>query len=379
MNELSERGFSLIIKGHKPLCPSNKGLITYHKHALYILNGTDIKKLADFKASFKDKLMSTGRVLERMTRSEPQTAVADGDALFVARRHSVEKYSLADGSLLEKEPYRKDYIHTDRLTVIKGVKGFDDCIAYGEYFSNSKHEEVCVFTKKREGDWTLAYTFPADTVRHIHSLVPDVANGCVYILTGDADRESGIWRATDNFASVEPLLVGNQDYRACIAFLEGDGMTYTTDIPSRQNHITRLDLKNGSVRKLMPLPGSCTVGCRMKNRNVFCTSVEAKEPQNRGRSEMIKYMLRRKLADGMLDDCPRLYVEDKNGGYVELLKCKKDFWPGGLCRFGRILPLYDENTDTLYVFPIAVKKYDGKLYAAKGEELISKVDKTENA
>lgn len=361
---LIDKGFKFVAKGYKPLCATENGLLTYHNHALYLYKDNAFEKLLRFPVSIKNRMLSYLRVLERMTRSEPQSAVVSTNDVFVACRHEVLQVSLKDGSVIDKHNYRKNYIHTNRLSMIKNIEGFSDCVVYGEYQPNVKREEVFVWRKKTlvTNKWECVYKFSEGQIRHIHAIIPDRLHRCVYILTGDEDKESGIWKATDDFKKVEPLLVGNQAYRSCIAYVDGEELCYSTDIPSRQNTITRVDLNTMQTEALFDLPGSSTVGCRCREYKIFCTSVETKEPKTRGKTDMIRYLFGRKLPAGIKDRFPRVYVYLRDRKIEEWLKFEKDIWPAGLFRFGRAIPLYDEFRNRLYLYPGAVKKYDGKLY-----------------
>ena len=361
---LIEKGFEYVAKGYKPLCATMNGLLAYHKYALYLYNDNAFVKLLELPASIKNRVLSCHRILERMARSEPQSAILCDNTVFVARRHEVLQISLKDGSVIDKHSFRKSYIHTNRLSMIENINDFSDCVAYGEYQPNVKREEVYIWRKKTRGtnDWECVYTFKGGQIRHIHALIPDKLHGCVYILTGDEDKESGIWKATDDFKKVEPLLVGDQAYRSCIAYVDGEELCYSTDIPSRQNTITRVDLNTMQTEALYDLPGSSTVGCRCGKYTIFCTSVETEEPKTRRKKDMIRYLLGQKLPAGIKDRFPRVYVYSRDNKIVEWLKFEKDIWPAGLFRFGRAIPLYDEFRGRLYLYPGAVKKYDGKLY-----------------
>ena len=149
---------------------------------------------------------------------------------------------------------------------------------------------------------------------------------------------------------------------SCIAYVDGDAICYSTDIPSRQNTITKIDLNNNKTEVLCDLPGTSTVGCHCGEFMLFCTSVETEEPKTRGKISMFKYLLGQKLPAGIKDRFPRVYRYSKDGKIDEWLKFKKDIWPAGLFRFGRALPIYDEFAQRVYLYPGAVKKYDGKLY-----------------
>ncbi len=341
--------------------------MAYRKHALYLYDGQAFEKLLAFPAGLKARLMSCNRLLERMTRSEPQSAVIAEGYAFVARRHEILQILLSDGSIADRHHFRKGYIHTNRLSLIQHVSGFSECVAYGEYQPNAKRESVCIWRKKTAtpGEWEQVYAFADGQIRHIHALIPDPLHACVYILTGDEDGESGIWRATEDFGHVEPFLVGDQAYRSCVAYVDGNVLCYSTDIPSRQNTVTKVELQTKTTTILCELPGTCTVGCRAGDTILFCTSVETEEPKSRGKWHMLQYLLGRKLPAGIKDRYPRVYRYTANGEIVEWLKFEKDIWPAGLFRFGRALPVYDAFTDTLYLYPGAVKKYDGKLYLIK--------------
>ncbi len=363
-DRLEQKGYRFVAKGHKPLCVTGRGLLTWHKHGLYLYQDSTFSLIYRYQCSAKARLMESIRLFERLTRSEPQSAVSVGDTVFIARRNGIYTLDLRTGDMSQADVYRKNYIHTNLLNIIKGVSGFADSVVYGEYLSNPKREEVCVYQKKL-GDSTgfrEVYRFAAGRIRHIHNLVPDSRNSCVYILTGDEDGESGIWRATENFRKVEPVLVGDQQYRSCLAFVNGDKITYATDIPSRENMIATYDMASGDYRKVITLPGTCTRGCQAGECFVFATSVEAVEPSSRSKGNMLRYWFSRKRAVGILDDYPRLFVQAGGSKPREVLKLKKDMLPPGAFRFGRILPIYDDNSNVLYIYPIAVKKYDGKLF-----------------
>ncbi len=362
---MEDNDLKFIGKRHKPLCVTEKGLLTYYKNAMYLFKNGEFSLLCKFRAGTKQRVLSSVRLAERFGRTEPQSAIACSDTVYIARHKEILCISLKTGEITERYTFRKPYIHTSRLTRIQSVPSFTDVIAFGEYFANEKREEVCLWTKNADNtcEWRVAYTFPAGKVRHIHNLVPDPTNNCVYILTGDEDGESGIWKATDDFRSVEPLLVGDQAYRACIAFADGKGITFATDIPSRQNYINYYDIKSGTLTPLSKIPGSCTSGCMINGKKIFCTTVESVEPKSRSKIDMIRYMLSRKRAAGIADDYSHIFVETEEGKYTDQMQFKKDVFPGGAFRFGSIGVVASEDDELLYLYPCAVKKYDGKLFS----------------
>ena len=182
-------------------------------------------------------------------------------------------------------------------------------------------------------------------------------------LTGDDDSESGFWVAKDNFKDIKPLLIGKQDYRSVIAFPLKDSILFSTDFPSAQNKLYIYNKIDKSVSKIADLCGPCTSGATCENGFILSSSVETQEPIKRNKLSNLKYLITRKKAKGVLDDYSRLYYFDyKTLTPKTLLKFKKDFWPAGAFRFGRAISLFHKQANRLYLFPMAVKKYDGKLF-----------------
>ena len=233
-----------VLNRYKPLCCVPDGIIVYHKRSLYQYKNGKLNMLLQLKSGLKSYLCESSRLLERIMRGEPKCGVYSEGYVYIALGNGIFQIDPISKTIKAKTSYRKNGIHTSRITQIQDVSGFDNCLSYGEYFDNPKREEACVFIKKQGGDsWEKVYTFPSGTIRHIHTLVPDTTNNCVYIFTGDSDSESGIWRATNMFRCVEPLLVGNQDYRACIGYVDGESLIFATDVPSRQNKIVSYNIR----------------------------------------------------------------------------------------------------------------------------------------
>lgn len=58
--------------------------------------------------------------------------------------------------------------------------------------------EVRIYKRINAKYWGPIYTFEKEAINHIHNIIPDEKNKCVWILTGDFDNAAAIWRATDN-------------------------------------------------------------------------------------------------------------------------------------------------------------------------------------
>jgi hypothetical protein len=140
-------------------------------------------------------------------------------------------------------------------------------IYWGEYFDNRERAEVHIYVSTDRGcSWQVAYTFPAGSIRHIHNIVYDHWNDCLWVLTGDEGAECKVLRASCDLRSVEVVLAGSQQTRAVAAIPTKNGLYFSTDTPFEQNRVYRLnygvDLA-GNVERVGDLSSSSIFGCRV--------------------------------------------------------------------------------------------------------------------
>lgn len=129
-------------------------------------------------------------------------------------------------------------------------------IYFGEYFSNSQRDAVRVFRSDDGCRWEPVYTFPPGTVRHVHGIVHDPHRDGLWVLTGDDDPESGLWFTGDGFDTLEPVVWGTQRARAVSVIPTEKGLIVPTDSPRIENLIQLLELPEGRMASLCPVPGS---------------------------------------------------------------------------------------------------------------------------
>ncbi|MDP8219666.1 MAG: hypothetical protein P9M03_13180, partial [Candidatus Theseobacter exili] len=207
-----------------------------------------------------------------------------------------------------------------------------------------------------------AYEFPKNTITHIHSIIPDPYRNGVLILTGDEDGECGIWMAENDFQKVSPLLVGGQQYRSCCAFPTKDGILYATDTPIENNYIYLMK-QNGNkwvTEKIKELNGSCIYSTYWKNQFVFSTTVEP-DSTIKGKRFWFTY----KLGKGIKNNQVEVIFGDLTKGFKCIKKYEKDILPMALFQFGTVQFCQRDESDTLYLYPVAVKRYDSTLIALK--------------
>jgi hypothetical protein len=147
-------------------------------------------------------------------------------------------------------------------------------IYWGEYFDNRERAEAHIYSSADRGcTWQVAYTFPAGSIRHVHNIVYDRWDNCLWILTGDEGPECQVLRASCDLRSVEVVLAGNQQARAVAAIPTQYGLYLATDTPFEKNHVYRLD-RAGKVEQVGDLASSSIYGCRVGEAMFFSTMVE---------------------------------------------------------------------------------------------------------
>lgn len=244
------------------------------------------------------------------------------------------------------------------FSVIEGVPGFEDGIYFGEYFGNRQREPVHVYKRGEDAGWTVAYSFAAGEINHVHGLVPDPQRGCIWLLAGDFEHSASIWMVKDGFSQVEPILRGEQAHRACVAFPIEQGLLYATDTQITRNTIRLLVQRDGGwvSEPLLDINGSCIYGCELRDYFVFST---ATEPSDQKGNPFVA-LLDRRPGPGIIENKSDVVVVSKADLSSRILFSKvKDFLPYRLFQFGAIqFPHGVARDNTLFAYSVGNKVND---------------------
>jgi hypothetical protein len=292
------------------------------------------ENVAEFRPGLKQRLTGSNRITARLFRHGFHAlAVLPSGVLVAAVAGAVV-------SLLTGE---NEFRVTHRIT--RGTRPLHITAApggsvfWGEYFDNTARDEVHIYASRDGETWDVAYTFPKGAIRHVHNIVYDHWENCLWILTGDYGAECRMLRADCDFKCVETVLQGNQQVRAVALVPMEDGLYFSSDTPLEANFIYRLD-RGGNLSRLAQISSSSIYGCRVGNRVFFSTMVE---PSRVNR-------------DGHV----RIYGgNNASQQWRPLLGWKKDSWPMGLFQYGNIfLPDGSNTTSYLALTTVAVKSED---------------------
>lgn len=347
-----------LISNNSILCTQDGMTVSYKRGKVYFEEGGTIHFVASLMDSKLKQILIKFPLVERALRFEPKLAVLSGKECILSHHGSIYKCDLENHFFEKEHCYRKKMNNPVKFGEVEGIEGFNDGLLYGEYWGNTDREKVNIYQRGAEG-WKIKYTFPEGTITHIHGFVCDKNKKRILILTGDFDEGSGIWVTTDDFKTVNPLLVGKQQYRSCVAFSCDDGILYATDTPLEENAIYFFDEKNGQLNKIQSIPGPCIYGREYMDENgckqyVFATSVEPDSTITGWR-----YLLTYRLGKGVKDRRTHVLAGNEKSGFHEILSLKKDWLPMGLFQFGNIR--FPSSEDVVCV-PQAVRKCSGKTF-----------------
>lgn len=350
-----------------PLCylPSGK-LVCYKNGEIVILNNGQKQNKIPILNSKKERLFSRFRYLSRLLRLGVRSSFAldEGNILLSIGNKiyelNIEKNKLSEGY------FCGEGIRPLSFAEIKGISSIDDGIYFGGYLGNRGMKPVNIYKRIDEDKWDIVYTFPQGTINHIHTIISDTYRDCVWIFTGDFDHASAIWKATNNFKTVECVVSNDQKYRGCVAYALPEGLLYATDAPFQDNYIYLFNPDNLISKSLFPLHGSCIYGCKWNEQYVFSSTVEG---DGRNTSKM-EFFFGCKRGAGIKDKYVHLYIGNLQDGFKEIYKEKKDFLPFYTFQFGVFkFPYGENNGDALYFQPIATTKNDMSLLAIKENDL----------
>jgi len=212
-------------------------------------------------------------------------------------------------------------------------------VFWGEYFNNPQRDEVLIYASTDHGaHWEIAYTFPRGAIRHVHNIIYDRWEDCLWVLAGDDGPECRILRASCDFRHVDVVLSGHQQTRSAALVPTADAVYFSTDTPLESNYVYRL-ARRGSLTQVAVLNSSSIYGCRVGDCVFFSTMVE---PSQVNREP---------------DVC--VYGGTGGLGWRRLLQWKKDRWPMRWFQYGNaFLPDGENTSGLLAVSTVAVDQSD---------------------
>ncbi len=299
--------------------------------------GVDWKEVGSFSPAWWRKISSAAKITYRLVRDGFHAlAVLPSGHLIAAVPGAIATLAPGEREFRISHPLLRGGrpLH---ITAVPGGRIF-----WGEYFDNAERDEVYIYASGDQGaTWEVAYTFPKHAVRHVHNVVYDEWQKCLWVLTGDVGAECRILRASCDFKSVEVVMSGNQQARAVAMVPTESGLYFSTDTPLERNFIYFMD-RAGHLSRLAPLASSSIYGCRLGDSTFFATMAEPSEVNP--------------------TDHVALYGSADGVDWTALGEWRKDSWPMKFFQYGNVfLPDGTNTTDLLALSTIAVHGADMEL------------------
>jgi len=177
------------------------------------------ESVAVFRPELKRRLSAANRMTARLFRDgfHALAVLSSGDLVAAVA-----------GAIVSLRAGENEFHVTHRVT--RGIRPLhitatpSGSVLWGEYFDNAARETVHIYGSRDTKTWDVAYTFPKGAIRHIHNIVYDRWENCLWNLTGDYGDECRILRAECDFSRVETVLQGNQQTRAVALVPMQDGL-----------------------------------------------------------------------------------------------------------------------------------------------------------
>ena len=329
-------------------------LVTYHGGKIMIFKEDSIVKSIPIRISIKERLLGWSRLFSRLLRFGVRSSLPIDDQNIILSVGNILYELNIETTYLSKGWCCKEGARPLALTEVRGINGFQDGFYFGEYLQNNKKNPVSIYRRVAQNKWESIYTFSNGLVNHVHNIVADPYNNCLWVLTGDFDEAAAIWKVTDNFNKVERIVYNDQKYRGCVAFATPNGLLYATDTPFSDNYIYLFKPNNQETIPLFHLHGSCIYGCMWKDNFVFSSTVEGD-----GRDESLwDFFFDREKGPGIIDEYVHLYIGNPDKGFKEIYSEKKDRL-SFLFQFGAFkFPSGPNMSNDLFFQPVATTKND---------------------
>lgn len=214
---------------------------------------------------------------------------------------------------------------------------------FGEYFSNQNRSEVHIYGSFDYGEtWRKVYTFPENSIRHVHGIYYDPHRKGAWVLTGDIKEECQILFTDDEFESLNTVLKGSQMVRAVSIIPMKEKVIIPTDTPLEKNFIQVFYPDTMRLNAVHQIEGSAFYCSQFDSSLVVSTVVE---PSEVNKSKYAK-----------------IYISKDGEEWRELYSRHKDCWHLKYFQYSALmLPQAINRNSILYAYGQGIRRDDGCL------------------
>lgn len=206
-------------------------------------------------------------LLQRLIREKIHQVLLVENKLIVVTKGIIRVYNLSG------QPLAAFPVERGSRPLRQGIETIGNAIFYGDYWGNKNRDPVNLYridlvSLKRKKITVLKH------VRHIHFVHSDFRDDrYLFIGTGDANSESGIYRVEISSGIKETIAEGAQKFRAVSLIQLGDTLLWGSDSPCSQNAIYRLNLSRGcDAEKITPIDGPAYYSTRSADGSLYIST-----------------------------------------------------------------------------------------------------------
>jgi hypothetical protein len=298
-------------------------------------------KIASIDAPFIKKLAANFRPAQRLLRFMVTNVIplSNGD-LFVTFDKSVG--IVRDG----KYQSLKGLNRPCRVLRSACAVDVDGDVFFGEYLANTERGAMKIYKYPAGSDaLETAYTFPEETIRHVHGIYYDKHSNSMFSLTGDDDKECCFWQSFDGFRTTKIIGAGDETWRAVSVLFNEKSFFYGMDAEYRTNHIYKVSRENLERKSLGEVSGTVFYSKKIGADLFFATTAEN--------------------APSQIENVAALWHVDESDNLQKLVSFNKDRWHPTLFMFGTIhFPYQNLLKNELYFQVVGVRE-DNRTFRVK--------------
>jgi hypothetical protein len=221
-------------------------------------------------------------------------------------------------------------------------------IYFGEYLANDERGEMRIYRFATSGDaLETVYTFPKNSIKHIHGIYFDKFTKSLFCLTGDDEKECRILRSVDGFKTTETIGQGDETWRAVSILFDENSFFYGMDAEFRANHIYKVDRQSLERKSLGEVNGTVFYSKQLNGNLLFTTTAEN--------------------APSQTENVAALWMVDQNKKLQKLISFGKDWWHATLFQFGTIHFPYQNLLENEIYFHLVGVKEDNQTFRIKAK------------
>ena len=299
------------------------------------------KKIAAVDAPFWKQAASNVRLAQRLFRFMVTNVIPlEKGELFVTFDKTV--------GVVRNEKYQTLNGLTRPCRVLRSACAMDanGGIFFGEYLANDERGEMNVYKYEIGSDsLKVIYTFPPNSIKHIHGIYFDEFTGSLFCLTGDDEKECQILQTFDEFKTVNVVGKGDETWRAVSILFSEQFLYYGMDAEFRTNHIYQFDRETGERTSLGEVSGTVFYSKKLGEDLFFTTTAENAPSQK--------------------ENVAAVWNVNASGKCEKIASFEKDSWHPTLFQFGTVhFPFVNRLADTLFFHLVGVKE-DNQVFKIK--------------